>query len=254
MAPAVVMVSLALGALLMGMLAGCDTTASAAYATPRSGDYGFENASFRVGKFTGIKVSSAIEVIITQGKDTGEVEVVSSMLPYLRVDNQDGILNIRYEDVTGNIQYGNTVVKVTMSDLKSIVAGTAAGVKTEGAFNLRDNITVDASSAAEVSFGELTGKEMTVTAQSAAQVYALVLDMENLSVNASSASNVRLHGLNVDKISADAGSASVITLSGRCNMIQTEVGGMGEIKTQGLIRETMPLSRDKGNQPRLRRP
>lgn len=259
MAPAVVIVSLALGALTMGLLAGFDTTAVAATAFPHSRNAAINETvsrTFHTGNFNSVNVSTAIQVLITQGNATGDVLVTTTddLLQFLKIENENGILNIRYEEKSGSEHFGITTVKITMPDIKSIVASTAAVVKTEGVFNLKSDIMVDASTAAQVSFGELTGKTMTIDASSASQVYALVLDMENLAVNAFSATQVRLRGLNVDNVLAYAYSKAKVTLSGRCNTVLIEENSLGDVKTQGLIRESMPLSHGTMSQPRLRKP
>lgn len=250
-ASAVVICSLALGALVMGALAGGGATADAANPLPKGPGKDFHKEAgsriekrVSVGRFNVIEVSSAIDVVLTQAEFPGYVEVAmpEKMAPYLDIKVVGGKLSASYRSYDGNIN-DNTVIKISVPFLSEIHASAAASVKTSGSFSIDGNLLVSASSAADINFGEITGPSLSIHASNAADVYALVVDVDNVTVSASSAADVKLRGMNVGNVTAKARSAADIVLSGRCNRSEVDASSGADIKTRGLIIEKMPIKR-----------
>lgn len=251
-APAVVAISLASGAITMAALAQGGTTAGAANSAPRTqNSYSrIVEKRFPVSKFTGIEALTAIEVVFTQGEATGYAEVSASedMMPYVDICVENGVLNARYKGNPDGVT-GKTVVKITAPEIENISTASAASVNVSGILSLTSPLKVSTTAASSVSFGEISGSSLQIEAVSASNVYALSVDMDHVEVSAASAADVKLRGMSVGSVDASAVSAASVTLSGRCNKVAVSEATGGEVKTRGLIRESMPITRD----PNLRK-
>ncbi len=216
-----------------------------------------EEKNVRIGKFKGVNVSSAIEVVFTQGPFTGEAVVFGTpeLMNALNLNTDGDVLTVSYAEC--NISSaGNLVVKISAPVLNSLYVSTAASFIVRGALKIKEPLNVTATSASSVNFGWVTGGELNIAASGAASVYALTLDLERVEVSATSASDVRLKGISAASVKASAKSASEVVLSGRCHHAEVKEGSEGSVKTRGLIIEDMPprKAKEKEDEYMLRRP
>ena len=181
-----------------------------------------------VGEFTGIKVSTGIDVYLTQGSNTSlSVEAAENLHEYIKTEVRDGILH-----VFKKVRFINSKVHkayVTMSQIESLrtsSAGDIFGENTIKAGELKlnasssgdikvdvnvDKIFVDcsssgdivlsgkadylkasASSSGDLKAGELKVKEAKVRSSSSADITVNV--SETLIASASSSGDIRYYG------------------------------------------------------------
>lgn len=246
LAAAVVVLFTALGAFLTGAIAGNHPALAAATRKPDSGhaDAKRQTSSVDVpiGNFSGIDVCSAIELMYSQGENPGVAKVNASETAIDKLDLhvENGVLVAKYVgDINGGIE--KTVIRVSSPVLNSVRTSTASSVTVNGQLNVAGSLQVDAATASSVSFGEVTGTEITINAATASQVFFLITEADDVNVNASTAAEVKLRGLCAGSVNANATTAADVTLSGRCNGSKVDASTGGEIKTRGLILETMPV-------------
>lgn len=197
----------------------------------------------KIGSFSQIKAGQAIDIIFTQGQSTGEAIITApeAWFKTLAISTTNDILDIRYDSKEGVIQ-GKITVKVASPELSSIQMATAASFESTAPFISSRALAIDASSAADVSFGEIIVPSLTIEAESASSVNILSLDAEEIEVNAASAASVKLKEISSPVIKANAKSAAEVFLSGRCNSAEITSHSGGEVKRRGLIRETLPIT------------
>lgn len=238
--------SMAIGAFLMSTL----TAGSLRASTQLRDDNGFSRASVatgekrvRIGDFSKVRAGSAVDVIYVQGEATGEAVITApnAWLDNVTVTSDDNTLTIGclsgVHDFSGKI-----TVTVVSPELNELSVATAASFTASGPVTFSEGLSIHASSAADVSFGEMTLPSLNISATSAASVYVLSVETEDILVDASTASSVKLKGLTSSYIKASAHSAADIILSGRCNKSELIKRSGGEIKSRGLIRENMPIT------------
>lgn len=197
----------------------------------------------KIGDFSQIKAGNAVEVIYTQGKATGEaiVSAPQDWLQALYINSSDDVLTIKCNSMDGQ-NFGKATVMVTSPELNYLEVATAASFTATTSVTCTHPLTIDSSSAADISFGELILPSLTVNAESASSVSILSVDSGKIDVNATSASIVKIKEISAPKVTAKAQSAAEISLSGRCNDADISTNSGGEVKSRGLIRETMPIS------------
>lgn len=240
----VVVLSAALGALLMGALAGGWATADAANTTPAA----TKNAAsaeadatrrIKVDNFSGICSYQAIEVELTQGRYPGYVEVTGSeeALDHLVAEvKTEGTLILRYLEFRGSAGR-KTVVRITADGIRALQALSASRITVRGTFSFNGTLTAEALSAGAISFGEVNGENLDLKATSAGDIYALVTDVDHIDATATSAARISLRGINARNVKAVATSAGNIVLSGRCNSSSVSTASKGDVATRGLILE-----------------
>lgn len=192
------------------------------------------NAQVRnVGSFTGIKVSSAIDLLITQGSPSNVV-VSADEDKYrdnIKTEVRNGILNIYYETKGFNWNMGNHKIKayVSFSTLRSLEIDGASDCKINGSIdqpeldikmsgasslngNLKiNNLTFEGSGASNAKVtGSANKLNIHVTGASDFKSYDFVA--EDCQARASGASDIRI---TVNKeLSVDASGASSINYKG----------------------------------------
>ncbi|MDE6532288.1 MAG: DUF2807 domain-containing protein [Muribaculaceae bacterium] len=249
MAVAAVVVFTAFGAILMWTLSCMEASAEAISPVNEqkqasSGKIMPTSREIAISSFNGINVSNAIEVVFSQGDNPGvaKIKASESGMKNLELTVKDGVLTARQSSTSDN-NTSKVVVTVSSPMLYSIKTSTASSVTVNGMLETDGEITVDASTASSVSFGEVSAKKITVEAKTASNVFFLVTEADALTVNAATAADVRLRGMSVASVNAKAESAAEITLSGRCNKSSVKSLSGGEVKTRGLILEQMPITK-----------
>lgn len=246
----VVILSAGLGALTMGALAGGWATADAANPTLKSAaDKKEKNLNnldvtrkFDTAPFSRIISCQAIEVELTQAPYPGFIEVTAPAytLRHLKVENERGTLTLHYADFDNPIN-GKTIVRISAGNIDELSAVSASKITVKDRFDIAVELRVIATSAGEISFGEVTGRRLTIEATSAAEIFTLVADVDEVNVKATSAADVRLRGINAGSVKAAATTAANVVLSGRCNFSSVDATTGGEVTVRGLILEKQPL-------------
>lgn len=215
--------------LLLGMgVFAQTTTVSDNNARPRS-----------VGSFTGVKVSTGIELLLQQG-DQNAVAVSSSKPEYMdRIKTvvENGVLKI-YIDNDGLDWKWRKNVKfkayVSVRELTSLHASSGAIAKTGDVINV-GNLDLDASSGAIIE-AEFRGKQIKSDNTSGA-ITTLKGSAEAISVEASSGAMFKGYGMSVVNCNADASSGAVIHITVTKELsAEASSGGVVNYKGGGLIR------------------
>ena len=195
------------------------------------------------GQFTGLKVSSGIDVYLQQNDNESiVVEADENLHEYILTEARDGILHV-YTDV--NIREAKMKrVYVTMKKVTSLktssagdiigetpVKGTDIEISASSAGNIRlevyaKKIEVNISSSGDVS---LTGEAETLNADlsSAGDLEAFNLKVKNADVSVSSAGDARVNVS--EKITAHASSAGDISYQGDPKYVDAHSSSAGGI-------------------------
>jgi uncharacterized protein YcfL len=177
-----------------------------------------KNAEVRTvsGSFHGIRVSNAIDVIISQGNEEAVVVSASEekFRRKIRAEVRDGILRIWYDNEGLKINWGNFDMKlrayVSVKNLDIIDASGACDVKIDGVLK-GDKLKVDLSGASSFK-GEVECREMDVD-QSGASDSKVKGKVDKLTVDVSGASDFRGFELVSQNCSAQASGASDIQVN-----------------------------------------
>lgn len=163
-----------------------------------------------VDSFTGIDVSSAIEVIFEQGKQNVVVETYQNIHDYVDISTQGGKLIIKtVPDIS--VRNHNIKVYVSSPDIKDIDTSGASVFAIKGELKV-NNLAIDCSGASNIK-GNITGN--------------------NLNVDLSGASH--LNGeINFSKANFDFTGASRADLSGNVSSINIDLSGSSDIKAKNL--------------------
>lgn len=161
------------------------------------------------GKFSGIKVSTGIDVYLKQtGNESIIVEADENLHEYIKTEIRDGILNI-YSDA--NIRKAESKrVYVTMDEIRSIRTSSAGDVIGQTPVKT-DKLELSASSAGNINL-EVYVKEIEADISSSGDM-TLNGTADFLNVNLSSAGNLKAFELQVREADISASSAGDADIS-----------------------------------------
>ena len=210
-----------------------------------------ENAQVRkLGKFTGIDVSGAIDLYIAQGKEDAVAVSAGNneQVNYIKTEVKNEVLHIYFASKGLNWRkwtQGKIKAYVTVSDLKRVEASGACNVKTtntiksdaleielSGASDLNGSIDVGSlvirlSGASVLSLnGKSASTNINCSGASAVKSYDLITD--NAKIIASGASSVRIQV--AKELTANASGASSISYKGNCTQKEIISSGASSIK------------------------
>jgi hypothetical protein len=193
--------------------------------------------------FTGLKVSSGIDVYLKQGSSLSiSVEADENLHEYILTEVRDGVLNV-YTDA--NIREAKRKrVYVTMKELNTIRTTSAGDVIGETPVN-SDKLELSASSAGDIKL-DITAKEIRINISSSGDM-TLTGEADFLEADLSSAGDLNAFGLKVreadvsvssagdadiyvsEKITARASSAGDINYMGNPKYIDSHSSSAGSI-------------------------
>lgn len=244
--------------------------------------------NINISQFSKIKASNGIQVIYTQGKFTGtaEVQMTPTAEKYLRIEVDNGELELGYHGYRKENINGPTIVKVQAPELTSIDLSSAASVNVNGNLKVNDKLEIELSSASSVAAGDVSGKKVDIVLSSASSVTVGNLDINKLEIvlssassctvgkvtavdmdaelsstskceiagfngtkidsEASSASSLKIYGIVAQTVKAEASSGANITLEGKCGSLYAD-------KSSGASIDTSRLNSDNGNAPSNKR-
>ncbi len=147
-----------------------------------------------VGEFSGIQVSTGVNVVFKQEKPTS-VKVIadSDKLQYIITKVENGVLRI-YIDNKGvkNLRFKNLSVNVSSPRMDNIDVSSGSNFSVVNSVS-ENNITIDASSGANVTGDFKISNRANISASSGASVRAGIA-AGNITVKSSSGSNISLGG------------------------------------------------------------
>lgn len=180
------------------------------------------------GKFTGLKVSSGIDVYLKQTDDESiVVEADENLHEYILTEIRSGILNI-YTDA--NIREAEKkVVYITMKDITSLSTSSAGDIIGETPVRTQ-NLELSASSAGDIKL-EVYTREIEAKISSSGDV-TLTGESDIMNANLSSAGDLNAYGLEVREadISASSAGDADVTVSER---LRARASSAGDINYRG---------------------
>lgn len=168
--------------------------------------YGNNNVVKKVreaGKFTGLRVSSGIDVYLKQsGNESIEVEADENLHEYIQTEIRDGVLNVYTE---ANIREAEMKrVYVSMKEISSLKTSSAGDIIGETPLKT-EKLELSASSAGDIKI-EVNAKEIEANISSSGDV-TLTGEADILNASLSSAGDLNAYGLEVREADVSASSA-----------------------------------------------
>lgn len=180
------------------------------------------------GRFTGIKVSSGIDVYLKQtGNESISVECDENLHEYIITEIRDGVLNV-YSDA--NIRKAEMKrVYVTMKDIRSLRTSSAGDIMGQTPVT-GDRIELSASSAGDIKV-EIRASELEIDISSSGDI-TLTGEADVLEADLSSAGDLNAFGLTVKEadISASSAGDADITVTER---LKARASSAGDINYRG---------------------
>ena len=221
---------LAAGSLLALSLTATGFAAHAA----RSGPGTSKTESRRVESFDAVAVHAGIHATITIGDPFVEVKADDDILPKVRTEVKDGVLEIGFErekGIFGNLWNDARVeVRVRTPKLAAVHASGGADAKVEASTGSK--LTLGASGGGHVTIDRATGRELRVEASGGGTVEAAGLD----------AADLQAHG----------SGGGVIKLVGRAAVVELEFSGGAVIKGRDLAVEKATVRGSGGGSAHLK--
>ena len=207
------------------------------------GNHKVTKSERNTGSFTGIKVSSGVDVYLKQGdKESVTVEADENLHEYIITEVKGGVLHV-YTDA--NIRESERErVYVTMKDISSIQTTSAGDIVGESPIKT-DHLELSASSAGDITL-EIYAKETEIDISSSGDI-SLTGETEKMKADLSSAGDLKAYKLitkeadlsvssagdadiNVsDKLTARASSAGDINYMGDPKLIDVHTSSAGGI-------------------------
>ena len=174
--------------------------------------------------FDGIDVGGVFQVEITAQKDFSvEIEADDNLLPLIKTEVRDGILNLETER---KISTQNTIkVRVSAPNIERMEVSGASKVSLANAKT--ENSQIDSGGASQVSVSGETGF-LIVDVSGAGKIEAENLKSARAVIDASGASSVSVHAVN--ELQADASGASKIIYSGSPKELIKKTSGASSVK------------------------
>jgi Putative auto-transporter adhesin, head GIN domain len=198
------------------------------------------NAEMRkVSEFSGVRVSSAIDLYISQGDEIGVAVSASDtkVRDRIRTEVKDGVLKIWFDGSGWNDWKGNKHMKayVSVKTLNMIKADGACDVELMGKIKT-DKLSIDLGGASDLS-GQLDCGELDMDINGASDT-KLTGNVGSVSVRLNGASSIKGWGLVTDFCDIDANGASSINVTVNKEM-KVKASGASDInyKGTGVIRE-----------------
>ncbi len=199
-----------------------------------------KNAELRsVGAFTAIEASSAIDIYISQGDETGVAvsSIEKKVTDRIRTEVKDGVLKIWFDGKGWNDWKGDRKMKayVSVKNLTMIKASGACDVSIMGVLR-QDVLNIQLGGASDMA-GELECRELTLNLNGASDT-RLKGKIGKLAANVGGASSVKGWDLVTDYCEVDANGASSINVVVN-KEISAKASGASDIKIRGagLIRD-----------------
>lgn len=168
------------------------------------GNHNVVTAERKTGSFTGVRVSSGIDVYLKQGNNISvEVEADENLHEYILTEVKNGVLNVYVDNITIR-DAERKRVNVTMNEIISVRTSSAGDVVGETPIKA-DNLELSASSAGNISL-DVTAEEIKIDISSSGDI-TLSGEADILDANLSSAGDLNAYKLKVREADISASSA-----------------------------------------------
>lgn len=197
-----------------------------------------------ISGFTGVHVSSGVDVTLSEGNDFEViVEADENLMEAILTEKQGNMLVVKTDRV--NIRHARSKkVHVTLPELEELKISSAGdcegqtpfqcddlklGISSAGDLSLEveaDRIVLDISSSGDARIAG-SANELDASLSSAGDLYAYDLVAKNVKVNVSSAGGARVHA--TEEISMNASSAGNIYYKGEARVLHSRSSSAGDI-------------------------
>jgi hypothetical protein len=199
------------------------------------------NAEIRtVNSFSGIEVSGAVDLFISQGNTEAVAVSASSdeIRARIKTEVKNGILLIFFDGKGLNWKiWNNNKMKayITYKTLNRLEASGACNIKTTDAIRQSD-LKIEMSGASDFN-GEVVVAKLKLGASGASNI-SISGKAENTSVDASGACNIKAYDLKTDNCKIDASGASNVRITVNKELNATASGGSTIFyKGEGVIKD-----------------
>ena len=172
--------------------------------------------SYELADFTGVKVGSAFNAVVSHGEFGVTIKVPEEILPYIKAEVSDGILTIGTR--------GNVKLNPKIANCKAFIY-------------LPELRFLSASGASSVLAGDFTGAEVDVESSGAADIE---LGGDLARIKSSGASSVNLKGL-AEQIAVQASGASGISLAGEGSSLKIAATGASNVDADDFAAESISI-------------
>ena len=191
-----------------------------------------------VADFSGIVASGSIDVRFVQKQGENKVSICASdnVLPYVRLTEEDGNLNIRTEFPSGLslISCGDIVVTVTSPDLASVELFGSCDFKC-GSLEMSDgNFRIQCCGSSDAEFGTLTAASLDIQAAGSSDVEFGRIATGNLDVSAAGSCDVELKNITAATLRTNMSGSSDICVSGRADEAEYRAAGSSDVDASAL--------------------
>jgi len=192
------------------------------------------NAEVRsVGSFTGIQLSNAFTVVITQASEEGVAVSASNKdeLENIKTTVENGVLKIWYDNKM-KWSRNNTRLKayISVKNLESIKANGACDVKIEGTLNAQ-NLSINLNGASDIS-GKLNVSGLLKVDLNGASDLSISGLADQLEVDASGASELKAYDFTVSNCSVEASGASSVQITVE-KELSAQLSGASSVRYKG---------------------
>ena len=179
--------------------------------------------------YHGVVASRAVKVTLDdRAGSTAIIRANDNVMPFIKIENDNGILEIKIDDEIRSINNVTAEVSLPKSTrISELKATSAAKINVEYAIESSE-LDIEASSAADIRIAKADVSECDIELSSAASVVASVKATE-CSIEAKSAAKANVNLL-VNNCEAEASSAADITLSGKAGTLNLEASSAADIK------------------------
>lgn len=180
---------------------------------------------------------SGFDVKYTVGGTPGvTVEVSEKALKYIVVKVVDGRLEIGIDRSEMGHKLNNVKVKATVTGpaLKGMLATSGADIDVITPMTVKGDLSVEATSGADISLESVTAVNVRVNANSGADVDIEGLKTTTLSVNSTSGADADIVGITAKNVSANVDSGADIKLKGTAGSVNFTATSAGTLKASGL--------------------
>ena len=175
-----------------------------------------------------VVTSRAIKVTLEDR--TGTTAIIradDNVMPYIKIEDRNGVLNIKIDDEIRSINSMTAEVRLPKStDISRLEATSASHIDVDYTIQSA-KLNIAASSAADINISKADVTNCIIDASSAANVKGSIKATECY-INASSAANTKIQIL-ANTCYADASSAADITLSGEAGTLDLEASSAADI-------------------------
>lgn len=185
----------------------------------------------QTGDFQNVKVSNAVNVVLTQ-ESTIKVKVKAdeNLQRLIRVEVSGGTLHIHQEDNTSISPTEDIVVYVSMPNVKNIDVSGASNLEVTGRLVCENRVSVEASGASKVIMN-LRAPEVRLGASGASELI-ISGETKKAAVESTGASSVKAFDLLAEEVKVNASGASSASVFGSVRL-DLDASGASDIRYKG---------------------